>query len=138
MISQTSEYALRAVVYLARSGAGRSVKLEEVAEELDAPRNYLSKTLHQLARAGVLSSGRGPSGGFQLAVPPAELTLARVIASFEPPATLARRCLLGHGECSDVTPCEAHARWRLIAGPMRDFFHQTTVADLLAAEPRPR
>lgn len=138
MLSQTSEYALRAVVYLARSRGGRPMKLEEIADELGAPRNYLSKTLHQLARGGVLSSGRGPTGGFQLAVPPEELTLARVISSFEPPATLARRCLLGHGECSDLTPCEAHDRWRAIAGPMREFFHQTTVGDLIAAEPRGR
>lgn len=138
MLSQTSEYALRAVVYLARVSGERPVKLEEIAAELGAPRNYLSKTLHQLTRSGVLSSGRGPSGGFQLAVSPAELTLARVIASFEPPATLARRCLLGHGECSDDTPCEAHDRWRSIAGPMRDFFHRTTVGDLLAHEPRRR
>ena len=138
MLSLTSEYALRAVVYLARASRERPVKLEEIAEELGAPRNYLSKTLHQLARAGVLSSGRGPAGGFQLAIAPAELTLARVVADFEPPATLSRRCLLGHGECSDLTPCEAHDRWRAIAGPMRDFFHRTTVGDLLAEEPRSR
>ena len=134
MLSQTSEYALRAVVDLARASVDGPVKLEEVADYLGAPKNYLSKTLHLLARAGVLSSGRGPYGGFQLAIPPRELTLALVVAPFEPPTTLARRCLLGHGECSDTTPCEAHERWKAIAVPMRAFFLTTTVGDLISSD----
>lgn len=131
MLSQTSEYALRAVLYLAQDRSGVPVKLEQVAQALDAPKNYLSKTLHQLARAGVLLSGRGPSGGFLLAVPAERMTLADVVAPFEPSATLARRCLLDHGECSDSNPCVAHARWKWVAGPMRAFFSETTVAELL-------
>ena len=134
MLSQTSEYALRAVIYLAQQETGAPVKLEQIAEALEAPKNYLSKTLHQLARAEVLTSGRGPTGGFQLAIPAERLTLAQVVAPFEPPATLARRCLLGKGECSDATPCVAHARWKWIAGPMRDFFRDTTVGALLTGE----
>ena len=134
MLSQTSEYALRAVVYLAQRREATPVKLEQIAEALEAPRNYLSKTLHLLARAGVLSSGRGPSGGFQLAIPIDRLTLAQVVAPFEPPSSLARHCLLGPGECSEITPCVAHARWKWIAGPMRDFFRDTTVEELLSGE----
>lgn len=131
MLSQTSEYALRAVLYLAVHAGERPVKLEEVAEALGAPSNYLSKTLHQLARAGVLSSGRGRNGGFQLAVEPGALTLAAVIGPFEP-GTLARRCLLGQGRCSDETACAAHFRWKPIAEPMLAFFRNTTVADLVS------
>lgn len=131
MLSQTSEYAIRAVLYLAQDASGAPVKLEQVAQALGAPKNYLSKTLHQLARAGVLLSGRGPSGGFLLAVPPERLTLATVVAPFEPSATLARQCLLDHGVCSDANPCVAHARWKWVALPMRAFFNETTVAQLL-------
>jgi Rrf2 family protein len=136
VLSLTSEYALRAVIYLAQTSARAPVKLEQVAERLEVPKNYLSKTLHLLARAGVLSSGRGPNGGFQLAVPADRLTLAQVVAPFEPPSTLSRRCLLGHGECSDATPCAAHERWKPIAGPMRSFFSETTVGELVDAEAR--
>ena len=121
---------MRAVLYLATAGASEPVKLEQVADALEAPRNYLAKTLHQLARAGVLASGRGRHGGFRLAVPPHELTLAAIVAPFQP-STLARRCLLGEGECSDGTACAVHDRWKLIAGPMRDFFRDTTVAELM-------
>lgn len=130
MLSVTAEYAIRAVLYVARQQAVSPVKLEDVAEALDAPRNYLSKTLHQLAQAGVLVSQRGPKGGFVLAVPPEKLTLAAIVAPFDSTA-LARRCLLGEGPCSDETPCAAHERWKHISVPMRAFFRETTVGELL-------
>lgn len=130
MLSQTSEYAIRAVLHVALTGSSDPVKLEQIADALEAPRNYLSKTLHQLGRAGVLASGRGRNGGFRLAVPPDELTLADIVAPFEP-ATLARRCLIGDGECSDETACAVHGRWKLIAEPMLAFFRHTTIADLM-------
>jgi Rrf2 family protein len=107
------------------------LKIEQIAASLELPRNYLSKTLHQLARTGVLISGRGKNGGFQLGVPTEELTLSRIVEPFEPMTTLARHCLLGMGRCSDETACPAHHRWKVIAEPMRAFFETTTVAELL-------
>jgi Rrf2 family protein len=130
MLSHTSEYALRAVLYIGMHETEGPVKLERIAEALHVPRNYLSKTLHQLARAGVLKSERGPSGGFQLPRPASEVMLAEVVAPFEP-SRLARSCLLGKGECSDATACAAHERWKHVAEPMQAFFGATTVADLL-------
>ena len=133
MLSLTSEYALRAVLYLAAHADGSPVKLERIAEDIGVPRNYLSKTLHQLARVGVLRSDRGPTGGFRLARPADSMTLAEIVAPFDP-ARLARRCILGKGQCSDETPCAAHERWKHIAEPMRAFFRSTTVHDLLRDE----
>jgi Rrf2 family protein len=130
LLSHTSEYALRATIYLAaREGEG-PIKLEQIADELAVPRNYLSKTLHQLARVGVLRSDRGPTGGFRLARDPRSLTLIEIVAPFDP-VRLARRCILGKGQCSDETPCAAHDRWKVVAEPMRAFFRGTTVADLI-------
>lgn len=130
MLSQTSEYALRAVLHLAMRPQGEPTRLEDIAAAVDVPRNYLSKTLHQLARVGVLVSGRGRYGGFRLAADPAELTIADVIGPFEPSA-LVRRCLLGQAECSDATACAVHGRWKVVATPVRDFLRRTTIAELL-------
>lgn len=135
MLSQTSEYALRAVLYLAMHPDEAPVKLEQIADSLQVPRNYLSKTMHQLARAGVLASERGPHGGFRLSRAPEAVTLADVVAPFDP-ARLARHCLLGEGECSDENACAVHYRWKLISEPMRTFFDDTTLADLLGDEVR--
>ena len=70
MVSRTSQHALRAVLYLARRWSEGPVPVDTIAAALGAPRNYLSKTLNALTKAGVLRSARGPMGGFTLAVPP--------------------------------------------------------------------
>ena len=128
LLSQTSEYALRAVLHIAARG-GRPLSVGEIAEAVGVPQNYLSKTLHQLARAGVLASARGPTGGFRLAVAPDELTLQGVVSPFA--GQRGRRCLLGHGACGEVPRCAIHERWDPVATQLRDFFTTTTVADLL-------
>lgn len=131
MISRTGRYALRAVVHLAaREGAG-PVPVDTVAERLDVPRNYLSKTLHRLARAGVLDSTRGPRGGFELARPAGEMTLAEVLAPFDE-QEFQRQCLLGRDRCTDEDPCPAHDRWKRLSEEMAAFFRETTVAELAA------
>lgn len=130
MLSQTGEYALRAVVHLAQKGRNGPLKIDEIATALDIPRNYLSKILHRLSRAGILTSARGPTGGFRLAVAADELTLAEVVEAFDP-VVAERRCLLGKERCSDTHPCQAHVRWKVVASAVGGFFRDTTVADLL-------
>lgn len=132
-ISGTSQYAIRAVVYVATHGAEAPVRVAPIAEALGVPRNYLSKTLHQLARAGILRSERGPTGGFQLVSAPEALTLAQVAAPFE--AVGERHCLLGRTQCSGRAPCAAHHQWRAVAQELQGFFAGTTIRDLM---PTPR
>lgn len=130
MISQTGEYALRAVLYLAREGHGEPVSVDVIAEALDLPRNYLSKTLHTLAKRGVLDSMRGPHGGYSLADPPEEVPLYEIVKPFD---QLAERetCLLGSRKCDDRAPCAAHRAWRDVTDHVLGFFRETTVRDLL-------
>lgn len=128
-ISGTSQYAIRAVVHVAVYGEDAPVRVGPIAEALDVPRNYLSKTLHVLAREGVLKSERGPRGGFQLAVPADRLSLARVTAPFED--TAKRHCLLGRAKCGGVHTCAAHVRWEGVSNSLQKYFATTTIADLL-------
>jgi Rrf2 family protein len=132
MLSQTAEYALRTILFLGEHQDRPLVRVGELAETLGIPRNYLSKTLHQLARAGVLASSRGKLGGFRLARPAERISLAEVIAPFDGP-TGARTCLLGRAVCSDQSPCAAHARWKGVSSKVSDFFRETTVAQLLGS-----
>ena len=133
MLSQTADYALRATLVLARRHGEGPVRVERIAAATGAPRNYLSKTLHALGKAGIVSSARGPAGGFTLAVAPDALTLARVIDCFDGPRTQTR-CLLGTGPCDPARPCAAHRRWTAIADARRAPLATTTVADLLAGD----
>ena len=134
LLPQTAEYALRAVLHIAAHD--RPVRVAKIAAALDVPQNYLSKTLHQLARTGVPTSTRGPAGGFQLAVAPDRLTLQRVVSKF---ATAGgQRCLLGRGLCGTIPACSVHTRWLPVAAQLRDFYEATTVADVLPAVPTSR
>ena len=134
-ISGTSQYAIRAVVYVATNATDAPVRVAPMAAALKVPRNYLSKTLYMLARAGVLRSTRGPRGGFELAVPASKLTLARVTEPFDDAGT--RHCLLGRARCGDDNPCAAHAHWSAVSESLQTFFRQTTVADLLPDDASP-
>lgn len=133
-LPQTTEYALRALLHIAARHP-EPVRVVELAGVVKAPANYLSKTLHQLARAGLLQSTRGPLGGFRLTQDPTEVTLEEVIAVFTP--TSGRRCLLGHGACGQNPACTVHERWAPVSARMRQFFATTTVADLVEPDGPP-
>lgn len=130
MLSQTAEYALRAVLHVAQYGGARPLRVSEVAAALRIPPNYLSKIFHQLARGGVLVSLRGKAGGFRLAGPPEALALGTIVQPFAR-IEARRRCLLGRSQCTDRHACVVHDRWKLVADNVAEFFRDTTVADLL-------
>ncbi len=130
MVSRTEEYALRAAVCLARHYGGGSVRARDMARTTGIPANYLSKILHKLAKAGVVVSERGRTGGFRLGQPPRDVLLATVVAPFEPQVQRTR-CLLGLAECSDSNPCGAHEKWKVIKEATLDFLCNTSLADVI-------
>ena len=130
MLSQTAEYALRAVLYLAEHEGEHPIPVDAIAADLSIPRNYLSKILHTLAKRDLLSSSRGRGGGFALTVPAAALPLLAVIEPFDEMEGH-EQCLLGRTRCSDSSPCAAHHRWKEMVDRVAEFFRETTVHDLL-------
>ncbi len=132
MLSSTSDYALRAILALAQTDTGRPMRADEIARVTGAPANYLAKTLNALGKAGIVTSARGPRGGFTLAHPADELTLARIVDCFDE-ARPATQCLLGTRACDARHPCRAHERWTAVQQSRRAALADTTVADLLAA-----
>ena len=130
MLSQTAEYALRAVLYLAEQPEGRPTPVDAIAEDLAIPRNYLSKILHSLAKRDLLTSSRGRGGGFELTVPAAELSLLEVVEPFDQ-LEGRQQCLLGRPKCSEANPCAAHHRWKEMLDRVTVFFRDTTVQDLI-------
>lgn len=132
VISKTAEYALRAVIYLAEQEARGPVPATDVAAALGVPANYLSKILHALGRQGLVVSQRGPNGGFRLARPAVEVTLAEVIEPFDQIAARGD-CLLGRPQCSDATACAVHERWKEVHARVSSFFRGTKVSQLLGS-----
>ena len=80
-ISKRTDYATRAVLALAMEERG--LKLNEIAERVDAPRSVLEQVMPTLRTAGVVRSMRGPGGGYTLNRPAGEITLERVVRLFQ-------------------------------------------------------
>jgi Rrf2 family transcriptional regulator, iron-sulfur cluster assembly transcription factor len=133
-LSQTSRYALRALVYLADEDGDGPVRVEVIAEDLGVPRNYLSKILHALAKSGVLTSLRGPRGGFRLARPAEDVRLVDVVSEFDSVEALGT-CLLGRPQCVDSDPCAAHEGWKVVRNQVEEFLRDTTLAQLRHSAP---
>jgi Rrf2 family protein len=131
VLSSTADYALRAILVLAKHRGTRALRADEIADATGSPRNYMAKTLNALAKAGLVTSARGPLGGFIIACDPHELTVASIIDQFDEPRPQ-RRCLLGTAPCDPAKPCAAHHLWTAITTARRAPLATTTVADLLA------
>ena len=129
MLSRGGLYALQAALHLAQVEDGTPVSAARMAEHLQVPPEYLAKVLHRMAQDGILHSQRGAYGGYRLVHDPDELTVERVVESFEgiePPKV----CLLG-GQCDMANPCSAHLRRLEWNEAMRKILAATRVSELL-------
>jgi len=132
MISLTGEYALRAMIYLARHRDEWPISGPRVAEEASIPRKYLSAILADLVRAGLLEGTRGKSGGFRITRPAKRIRLIDIVRSFEPVSSHRRICPFGNVVCSDTDPCGAHERWKGVKAALDCFMAETTLHDVAA------
>ncbi len=129
MLSQTVEYALRAVVHLANV-APDPATTDQIAKITRVPKAYLSKVLQSLVRGGIVHSQRGLGGGMTLARPASQMTLLDVVNAVEPIQRI-RTCPLGlstHG----IRLCPLHRRLDEALAEVETAFSNTNLADLLA------
>lgn len=129
MLTQTGEYALRAMVYLARKGEQGYVGVKEIAQATDVPSNYLAKILQQLTRAGVLESQKGFGGGFRVARKLNKITLYDIVQPLERVEKF-QQCVLGQRMCNDQVACPLHDAWKAISGQYLGSLHDTTLQDV--------
>lgn len=127
MISQTAEYALRAIVALAtRNNAGTTA--QDLAQHSQVPADYLSKVLNSLCRAGIITSQRGRGGGFQSIKPATELTVLEVVQAVDPLKRI-KHCPLGLPEHAE-TLCPLHRKLDDAVRHVEEAFGSTTIESL--------
>jgi Rrf2 family transcriptional regulator, nitric oxide-sensitive transcriptional repressor len=130
MISQSAEYSLRAVLYLAGEPASRPLTTQQIADRARIPAGYLAKVLQILGRAGIVTSQRGLNGGFALAVAPETLTLLTIIAAVDPSRRISE-CPIGDPDHA-LSLCPLHRRLDSAAAGVERILRETTIADILA------
>ncbi len=127
MIPKTAEYALRAVVVLAREPQ-RAYSAEQIAEATRVPRRYAHKVLQALVRAELVRSQSGPGGGYALVRPPEELSILDVVNAVQPIPRI-RHCPLGLK--SHTSLCPLHRELDEACAATERAFARVTIAQLL-------
>ncbi len=132
-VSAKADYAVRAAVELAAAGEGELVKGEQLAEAQAIPIKFLENILVDLRQAGIVNSRRGPDGGYWLARPPSEVTIADVMRAAEGPLASVR------GEKPEDLGYAGSAEalrevWVALRSSLRDVLEHVTLADVASGK----
>ena len=131
MLSKTTEYALRAIVYIAlHNDGGHKVGIKEVANELDLPQPFTGKILQDLVRKGVIASAKGPGGGFYLHKPASDVTILEVVRHIDGLEAF-KKCGMGMKECSGTHPCPLHNDIKAYRDHLLKVFSSKTIQALV-------
>ncbi|MCW5766374.1 MAG: Rrf2 family transcriptional regulator [Phycisphaeraceae bacterium] len=133
MLSQTVEYALRAMMHLAALPTDNAANSETIAERTKVPKGYLSKVMRDLVVAGLIDSRRGPSGGFRLARPARDISMLDVINAVDPLQRITR-CPLGNP--AHLNLCPLHRRLDDAIATMEREFRRTSLEEILETNTR--
>ncbi|MFN1834223.1 RrF2 family transcriptional regulator [Balneola sp. MJW-20] len=130
MFSTSTQYAIRAIVFMARNKSDRKFRAAEVADELDIPTPYLSKVLQRLARNGIVSSSKGPGGGFFVDDSNLKMRMIDVITTMEGPRIF-NKCILGLDSCNEKNPCFLHEEYTQIKKILDKPLYEKDFEDLI-------
>jgi Rrf2 family protein len=134
VLSKSFGYALRGVLYVSlMSDERRKIRIEEIAAALGVPRHFLGKIMKQVVKAGIISSTRGQQGGFYINEQTLQTPLEKIILLTEGEAYFTT-CMLSMRPCNAADPCPLHNRLYGFKTEVREFYRQTTVADLLQTD----
>lgn len=127
MLPKTAEYALRAIVWLAREPE-ETHSADNLAERTKVPRRYLHKVLQDLVRAKLVRSQSGPGGGYALAGSPSKITILDVVNAVAPLERI-RHCPLGLP--SHTRLCPLHNELDSVYAATEKALARVTIAQLL-------
>ena len=134
-ITRQADYAVRAVLHLARKNESRTAT-SAIAEEQKIPPSFLSKIISQLSIAGLLHTSRGARGGVTLAREPKEITLLEVIEAIDGPIQL-NECVGDSGSCAFDDNCPLRPVWCEAQEDLVGRLRRTNFADMLVKEQTP-
>ncbi len=136
LFSRQCEYALQAVLFMALKRGEATTSIRELTERLHTPYFFMAKILQDLSRKGLLTSYKGPAGGFTLAKAPKEIMLFEIVEAIDG-QELMHECVLGFPECSSENPCALHEHWAKSREAIYDVLTKKTIAQMAAAMKKP-
>lgn len=131
MFSKACEYGIRSAIYIAsQSAQKRKVGLKEVAREIDSPEAYTSKILQKLSKGGVITSEKGPTGGFSIESQNLKSTkLSEVVIAIDGDGIF-KGCGLGLKQCDELRPCPLHFKFKEVRDKLQLLLESTRISEL--------
>ena len=131
MFSKATEYALRATIYIARTGSEENkLGISQIAKAIDSPHSFTAKILQILTKDNkIICSSRGPNGGFYLSQKAKKLPVRSILEAMGEGEVL-EKCVLGLKRCSEVQPCPMHAQYKSIRQRLIKLFMTKTIQQL--------
>ena len=130
-ITRQADYAVRAMLHLARMGNSDRAATSAIAKEQNIPPSFLAKIISQLSIVGLLHTSRGARGGVTLAREPKNITLLEVIEAIDGPIQL-NECVQGKGVCTFEDNCPVRAVWCDAQDELVKRLRGTNFGDLMA------
>jgi len=131
MFSKACEYGIRASIYVVgQSLSDKRVGLREVAKAIGSPVAYTSKILQLLSRNNIISSEKGPTGGYYIDKPAlGKIKLSTIVSAIDGDLVY-NGCGLGLRDCSEDRPCSIHNQFKLIRSDLKQMLETTTLLAL--------
>ncbi|MEW6007253.1 MAG: RrF2 family transcriptional regulator [bacterium] len=134
-LSTKGRYATRIMLEIAKHYGNSPVHLDEIEERQGISKNYVENLLRVLRKKGLVSSIKGPGGGYILTKEPSLITIGEIITSTEGPVELVK-CISDKNFCSRIEGCIARLLWKRASGRISEVFNSITLDDLCFEEKR--
>jgi Rrf2 family protein len=129
-LSTKGQYGVRAMFEIAKSGSKTPITIKEISEKQDVSVAYLEQILNTLRKAGLISSVKGPGGGYVLSREPGGISIGAILRELEGPVAITS-CLDPKEGCMRVEGCVTHLLWKSLGEKIEGFLDTMTLADLL-------
>jgi len=130
MFSKACEYGIRAVIYIwSQNTKGVKIGVKDICKEIDAPEFFTAKILQSLAKQNLVSSTKGPNGGFYISEDQENMRLLALVEAIDGDK-LFKGCGLGLKQCSESQPCPIHNEYKKIRENLAKLLSEKTIKGL--------
>lgn len=127
MLSNACQYAIRSVLYLSiHSNENEKIGAKHIAEELKTPLAFLAKLLQKLSKNKLISSTKGPNGGFFLTPIDQNNSIWDIVICIDGDLKF-HQCFLGLSTCNDINPCPVHNKFKPFKAKILNDFQGKTI-----------
>ncbi|MFB9211247.1 RrF2 family transcriptional regulator [Echinicola jeungdonensis] len=132
MFSKACEYGIRAVIYIwSQSKQNKKLGVKDICKEIDAPEYFTAKVLQSLARQNVISSSKGPNGGFFIDKDQEQLRMIDLVIAIDGDGIF-NGCGLGLKQCSEENPCPIHHDFKIVRDQLTRMLTEKSLKEVAA------